>query len=254
MKKIAIAHLLLSLAFFSGIATIAQPAFAAAGTVDGAYEVVADARGFQKDTNGDGKADVAIHDKQTGDWFVGRSTGSSFAVSPFATNFGNRGRAVEEVFVGDFSGDGKADVAIHNQGTGDWFTGRFTVEIDGVVIEGIRKVSGLKSETEVVEYKDGEDRTIHTRPGNHKPGRISITKDFSPTDKMFFKWRQSVINGKTERKSISVIFHNDAGEESTRVNLFDCYPTKWKGPSLNARTGGHASEVITIRCERMELR
>ncbi len=50
-----------------------------------------------------------------------RSTGSALVVQQFVTNFGNRGSGVEEVFVGDFNGDGKADVAIHNQQTGDWF-------------------------------------------------------------------------------------------------------------------------------------
>ncbi len=88
---------------------------------------------FVGDFTGDGKADVAIHNRQTGDWFVGRSTGSSFTVEPWVSRFGTLGSAVEEVFVGDFTGDGKADVAIHNRQTGDWFIGRstgtaFTVE------------------------------------------------------------------------------------------------------------------------------
>lgn len=131
---------------------------------------------------------------------------------------------------------------------------RFTVEIDGVVIGGIRKVTGLEHEHEVVEYQDGDDTTTHFRPGRQKPGKIKITKDFSRTDKMFFNWRQSAINGKTERKSVSVIFQNDAGEESHRVNLFDCYPTKWRGPSLNARNSAHATEALEITYERLELR
>ena len=42
------------------------------------------------------------------------------------SNLGNRGAAVEEVFVGDFTGDGRADVAIHDRQTGDWFIGRST--------------------------------------------------------------------------------------------------------------------------------
>ncbi len=42
------------------------------------------------------------------------------------TNFGNHGSGVEEVFVGDFTGDGRADIAIHDRQTGDWFVGRST--------------------------------------------------------------------------------------------------------------------------------
>jgi len=130
---------------------------------------------------------------------------------------------------------------------------KFTVEIDGVMVGGIHRVDGIEHEHEVVEYQDGDDMYTHLRPGRQKPGRITIEKDWSST-KEFFNWRQTVINGKVERKSCSIAFHNDAGEESMRINLFDCYPTKWKGPSLNARTSAHATETIEILFERMELK
>ncbi len=75
------------------------------------------------DFTGSGRGDVAIHDKRTGDWYVGVSTGSAFRVERWVANFGNRGADVEEVLVGDFTGDGKADVAIHDKRTGDWYVG-----------------------------------------------------------------------------------------------------------------------------------
>jgi hypothetical protein len=81
---------------------------------------------FAGDFTGDGRADVAIHNRQTGDWFVGRSTGVAFAIEAWVSRFGTLGPAVEEIFVGDFTGDGKADVAIHDRRTGDWFIGRST--------------------------------------------------------------------------------------------------------------------------------
>jgi phenylpyruvate tautomerase PptA (4-oxalocrotonate tautomerase family) len=85
------------------------------------------------DFDGDGRADLALHDRRTGDWFVGRSTGTSFAFSPWLTSFGNRGRGRESVFVGDFTGDGRSDLVIHDRPTGSWFVARstgtaFTVE------------------------------------------------------------------------------------------------------------------------------
>jgi hypothetical protein len=81
---------------------------------------------FVADFTGDGKADVAIHDLGTGDWFIGRSTGSGFTIELWTTGFGNRGATAEEVRVADFTGDGKTDVAIHDRLTGDWFVGRST--------------------------------------------------------------------------------------------------------------------------------
>jgi len=55
-----------------------------------------------------------------------------------------------------------------------------------------------------------------------------------------------------ERKSISVIFHNDAGEEAGRMNLFNCWPGGYKGPALNAKSSAHATEKIEISFETME--
>jgi phage tail-like protein len=129
----------------------------------------------------------------------------------------------------------------------------FSVEIDGVIVAGVHSVEGFETETDVVEFKDGEDRTIHTRPGNHKPGKITITKDWSNTSE-FYKWRKAVLDGKVERKSISIIFQNDAQEEAGRINLFQCWPTKWKGPALNAKNSGHATEILEISWETMELK
>ena len=130
---------------------------------------------------------------------------------------------------------------------------KFTVELDGLLVGGINRVDGLEHEHEVVEYQDGDDMTTHFRPGRQKPGRVTIEKDWSST-KEFFNWRQTVVNGKVDRKSVSICFHNDAGEESMRVNLFDCYPTKWKGPALNSKNSAHATESIEIMFERMELK
>jgi phage tail-like protein len=130
---------------------------------------------------------------------------------------------------------------------------RFSMEIDGVMVAGVNTVEGFETESDVVEYKDGEDGVMHTRPGNAKPGKITITKDWSNTSE-WYKWRKTVLDGKTDRKSISLIFHNDAGEEAGRINLYQCWCSKWVGPSLNAKNSGHATEKIEVSWETMELK
>jgi phage tail-like protein len=130
---------------------------------------------------------------------------------------------------------------------------KFNMEIDGVTMGGIHKVDGIEFEVEVVEYQDGEDITTHYRPGRFKPGRLILERDWSSTQE-FLKWRKTVMDGKVERKSISLIFKNDAEEESKRVNFFDCYPAKWVAPTLSARSSGHASEKLEVVFERLELK
>ena len=137
---------------------------------------------------------------------------------------------------------------------GDFAPGhQFNIEIDGIIVGGIHKIDGIQFEFDVIEYQDGDDMVTHYRPGRPKPGKITIEKDWSST-REFFNWRDSCIKGKVDRKSASVIFHNDAGEESSRINFFHCYPNKWTGPELNARSSAHATEKLEIVFEAVELK
>jgi len=136
---------------------------------------------------------------------------------------------------------------------GDFFLShKFGLEIDGVTVNGIHKVDGIEFEAEVVEYNDGEDPQTHCRPGQLLPGRITVERD-QGNDKAFFIWRKAVVDGKTDRRSISVTFHNDKGEEARRINFFNWFPVKWIGPSLNAHSSGHATERVEIAFEEMKL-
>jgi len=130
---------------------------------------------------------------------------------------------------------------------------RFTIEIDGVAIGGVHTIEGLEHEHEVVEYHDGDEGVTRFRPGRQKQGRIKIHRDFSAT-KEFFNWRKTVVDGKTERKSMSIVLLNDAGEEAIRYNLFECWPSKYYGPSLNARNSAHATEALEIAFETFEMK
>jgi phage tail-like protein len=130
---------------------------------------------------------------------------------------------------------------------------RFSVEIEGVLVAGVHTIDGLGTEQDIIQYKDGEDGTMHTRPGNTLPGKLTMTKDWSNTPE-WFNWRKTAIDGKVERHSISVIFHNDAGEEAGRMNFFNTWCSKWTGPSLNAKNSGHASETIEVSYETFELK
>jgi phage tail-like protein len=136
---------------------------------------------------------------------------------------------------------------------GDFFLShKFGLEIDGVTVNGVHKVDGVEFECEVVEYNDGDDIQTHCRPGQLKPGRILVERD-QGNDKSFFQWRKAVVDGKTDRRSISVTFHNDKGDEAKRLNFFHCFPTKWRGPSLNSHVSANAAECLEIAFEEMKV-
>jgi autotransporter-associated beta strand protein len=73
------------------------------------------------DFNGDGFMDIAGRSKETGDWWVSLSNGSGgFTTSKWAT--WSTGATWVDVKVGDFNGDGKADITARALENGQWYT------------------------------------------------------------------------------------------------------------------------------------
>src|SRR5207244_4084835 len=78
------------------------------------------------DFNGDGKADIAGRVLQTSHWWVALSNGSTaFTSSPWGTVWPTSVTWVD-VNVGDFNGDGEADITGRVLQTGRWWTGLST--------------------------------------------------------------------------------------------------------------------------------
>jgi phage tail-like protein len=130
---------------------------------------------------------------------------------------------------------------------------RFTCEIGGVLVGGVHTIEGLEFEHEVIEYHDGDNGTTQFRPGRQKQGRVKLTRDFSAT-KEFHDWRKTVVDGKVSRQSVSIVMLADDGTEAIRYNLYECWPTKYYGPSLSARNSSNATEAIEICFETMEMK
>jgi len=139
------------------------------------------------------------------------------------------------------------------QGAGDYFPmHNFKVEIDGVIQAGFKEVSGIESEVEVIEYKDGDDMTVRKRPGRVKVGNLVLKRGFIADPKLR-EWYEKVVKGVTERKSISIIVLDRAGQEVKRYNLFEAWPCKWKAPVLDSKGDTHTVEEVEIAYERVEV-
>jgi len=70
------------------------------------------------DHDGDGRADLAIYRKTTGEWFIHRTTAGEKTLLWGAGSFSGLG---DTPVPADYDGDGAADVAVYRQSTGEWF-------------------------------------------------------------------------------------------------------------------------------------
>lgn len=125
---------------------------------------------------------------------------------------------------------------------------RFSVEVEGILIAGFRSIDGLETATAIAEHRDGEDGSGRFRPGHPKPGKLTLSKDWANNDwTSFFGWQKS-----RTRKQVSIIFHNDAGEETGRINLPNAWCSKWT--LVDNASSLRATEVIEITFETIELK
>ncbi|MBI3785381.1 MAG: phage tail protein [Deltaproteobacteria bacterium] len=129
----------------------------------------------------------------------------------------------------------------------------FLVTIDGVTVAGFSECSGLTTETNIVEYRTGdEDITVRKLPGLKKFNNISLKRGFT-NSKDLWEWRKKVLDGKTERQSGSIVLLNEARQPSIRWNFREGWPSKWEGPTFNAKNNEVAIETMEIAHEGLEL-
>lgn len=128
----------------------------------------------------------------------------------------------------------------------------FVVEIDGVQAAAFAEASGLESETAVVEYRTGADRTTRKVPGLTKYANVVLKRGVT-RNRDLWDWRKTVVDGNAQRRNGSIVLLEADGTEVVRWNFFEGWPCKWAGPSLNARANDVAIETLEIAVERLEL-
>jgi phage tail-like protein len=128
----------------------------------------------------------------------------------------------------------------------------FIVEIDGIARAGFSEVSGLESETTVIEYRVGGERNaVRKLPGLTKYANIVLRRGVTQ-DAELSNWRKTVEDGQVDRRNGSIILRDDDGNDVVRWNFFNGWISKWEGPALNASKNEVAIETIEIAHERLE--
>ncbi len=61
------------------------------------------------------------------------------------------------------------------------------------------------------------------------------------------------LDGAVQRKNMSVLLLDAAGNEVLRWNIVNAWPVRWSGPVLNAEVSGVAIETLEIAHEGVSL-
>ena len=123
----------------------------------------------------------------------------------------------------------------------------FVVEVEGLVVGGFSEVDGLQIEIEVQEYREGGlNEYMHRRAGPTKhPANLVLKKGLTDV-KTLWNWYWDVVQGKVERKNISVLLLDEDGNELVRWNFEQACPVKWTGPQFRASANEVAVESVEL--------
>ncbi len=124
----------------------------------------------------------------------------------------------------------------------------FLIEIDGLAVAGFTEVGGLAAESDVVEYRVGNDSDTRKLPGLRKYSNITLKRGYTQSTDLW-DWRKTTEDGQTERMDGTIVLLDENRQAALRWNFRNGWVSKYEGPALNSTTSEAAIESIEIAHE-----
>ena len=132
---------------------------------------------------------------------------------------------------------------------------RFRIEIDGIQQAGFSEATIPDSSTDIIEYREGTEAVLYARKlsGLTKHG-ILVLKWGITNSMELYNWRKMVEQGQTAqaRRNIAVTLIDEEGNDQTRWEFGNAWPSKYKAPDMNAKGNDVAIETLEIAFESMK--
>ena len=121
---------------------------------------------------------------------------------------------------------------------------RFRVEILGLQVGGFSQVTGIEREVQIEDFREGglNDYT-HKLATVTKYQNLSLKRGLADATELW-QWHQDVVNGKIERRPVTVLLMDSLGNDKWRWVFDGAYPVKWSGTELNASTNAVFVESV----------
>jgi len=126
---------------------------------------------------------------------------------------------------------------------------------ESTVIAGFSDVSGLGSEINYSEYRNGNDKanTVRKVANTFKNDDITLKRGLIGSNDLF-QWVKQVREGTHERRTVVITLLDEARQAVMTFKLLNAQPKKWVGPTLAAKGGGEvAMEELHLVHEGVEV-
>ena len=123
----------------------------------------------------------------------------------------------------------------------------FSVEWGGTRI-GFNEVSGLETEVDVINYREGsfKDDSFRKLPGLHRNGPITLKRGFVKDDHEFFEWYKTISMGQVERRDVLISMLDENHEPVIRWKLRNSFPRKVQWSTLKSDQSEVLIETLVL--------
>ena len=118
----------------------------------------------------------------------------------------------------------------------------------GTEIWWFQEVSGLETETQIIEYRHGNNPVFSTikMPGIAKSGNVTMKKGVFVSDNKFWDWYTQIKMNIIKRIPVVISLCDEDGNAKMTWTLSNCWPTKISGTDLKSDANEVAIESIEI--------
>jgi phage tail-like protein len=129
----------------------------------------------------------------------------------------------------------------------------FKLLINGAEEGHFTECSGLEVSIQPIRYRPGGmGPVVHMIPGPVEYAGVTLRYGLTASTALW-DWFMAAASGQVQRKDISIlILDTDGITEVVRWNLYDAWPSRWRGAPLNALFTEVAIESVTIVYDRLE--
>jgi phage tail-like protein len=131
----------------------------------------------------------------------------------------------------------------------------FSVDIGSQTNLPFQEVSGLDTETQVIEYRAGNNKVFSTikMPGIAKFGNVTMKKGIFVKDDKFFDMYSKISMNLIERVTVTIKLLDQGGAPTMVWTLANAWPTKITGTDLKSDGNEVAVETIEFAHEGLKI-
>jgi phage tail-like protein len=131
----------------------------------------------------------------------------------------------------------------------------FSVTFDNGVTGSFQEVTGLETETKVIEYRHGDSNVFSPikMPGLARVGNVTLRKGIFAGDVSFWNWYDQIKMNTIKRATVVVNLLDQTGAPKYVWTLNTAWPTKVTGTDLKSEGNEVAIESMELAFQTMVI-